>query len=162
MINLLFSAACAHRSYYSVLLGWCGYYFVFTCANPLPQDQNISNSTFYQLQVSMTQVGVTWLKWESHDSSGSHVYTGQQLACAVPWGGHAVCHALSQPRGIHHRAREQGGGPHPSLHHCLLFLLGSLPSLFCRWHHSYVFTVLEWVYHMTVMWLAHGCHVTGP
>jgi len=39
-------------SYYSVLLGWCGYYFIITCAHPLPENYIVSNSTFYELQDS--------------------------------------------------------------------------------------------------------------
>lgn len=42
----------AYRSYYSVLVGWCGYYFIYTCANPLPQNLTTSNNTWNSLQVS--------------------------------------------------------------------------------------------------------------
>ena len=43
-----------------MLLGWCGYYFIITCAHPLPESYPISNSTFYELQVRGNIAGVVF------------------------------------------------------------------------------------------------------
>jgi len=40
------------RSYYSVLVGWCGFYFIHSCATPLPPNISVSNTTWNDLQVT--------------------------------------------------------------------------------------------------------------
>lgn len=44
--------AFALGSYYSVLVGWCGYYFIHSCAQPLPISLQASNTTWNELQGS--------------------------------------------------------------------------------------------------------------
>ncbi len=48
---ILLLLACG-RSYYSVLVGWCGYYFIHSCAYSLPENITASNATWNDLQVS--------------------------------------------------------------------------------------------------------------
>ena len=40
------------RSYYSVLVGWCGYYFIHMCASSLPSSLGASEDIWHHLQVT--------------------------------------------------------------------------------------------------------------
>ena len=41
------------RSYYSVIVGWCAYYFVTSVVHDPPTDIAASNSTWNELQVRL-------------------------------------------------------------------------------------------------------------
>ena len=64
------------RSYYSVILGWCGYYFIYTCVNALPTDVATSNSTFYELQVCVCVCMSILCLYVMIIMLNSHAYTG--------------------------------------------------------------------------------------
>ena len=123
-----------------MLVGWCGYYFIHTCANTLPENITLSNQTWNDLQVHQT---VAIARIFQH----SCVYIGFVLASCISWSLYVLCCTGSDWRCGHHRASEQGHRANPPGDCGIQLLLGTVPPQCCRWDHTHVHSKLEYVCH---------------
>ena len=139
------------RSYYSVLVGWCGYYFIQMCASTLPSSVDNSQQIWDSLQVALPH---------SHFHSSlslSHQGSNWPVLChgvAILLASLAVSRGVSTiepvnkvsllPSPLHNLSllNFTGDCAHFALHCCAVFLLGYISTLRWQWNCPPVFAIL--------------------